>query len=165
MLIKVMIWACSLIFLTFFSTPRIPAAEKVIIGEVEKITILPWGINIAARIDSGASISSIDVRDFVISGKRVKFRLPERAGGQQLELPHLGWRMVKSAGAGGQRRPVVEMEICLGGKKIKTPVTLSNRSLMEYPMVVGRQAIAGNFLIDVSQSNIHHSTCTQEEKP
>ena len=165
MLVKAIILACSLIFFPTFSAQTIEAFEKIIIGEVEKVTILPWKISLPARIDSGASISSIDVREFFISRKKVKFRLPDRAGGQQLELPLLGWRMVKSAGSGKQRRPVVEMEICLGGKKIKTPVTLSNRSLMEYPMVIGRQALTGNFLIDVSQSNVHLSPCAQEEKP
>lgn len=169
MLLKATVFVYSFLFFSLLfmglATPIVKGAEKIVIGGVERVTIMPWGISLTARIDSGASISSIDIENFSISGKKVKFRLPERAGGKELELPLLGWRMVKSAGAGPQRRPVVEMEICLGGKKIKTPITLSNRSLMEHPMVVGRQALEGNFIIDVSQANMHQSSCEEREKP
>ena len=154
-----------MIFLMGLSTQTIQASEKVLIGEVEKVTLLPWGVTLSARMDTGACTSSIDVRDFVVWRKKVKFKLSGRAGGTELELPLLGWRRVKSAGAAARRRPVVEMEICLGTKRLKTPVTLSNRSQMEYPMVVGRRALAGNFLIDVSQSNLHPPGCFPERMP
>ena len=165
MQIKRMIVVFSLMFFMGFSTQTIHAAEKVLIGEVEKVTLLPWGVTLSARIDTGACMSSIDAREGVVWRKKVKFKLSDRAGGMELELPLLGWRRVKSAETAGQRRPVVEMEICLGTKKLKTPITLNNRSQMEYPMLVGVPVLAGNFLVDVSQANIHPADCSPERMP
>ena len=165
MQIKRMIVVFSLILFMGISTQTIQASEKVVIGEVEKVTLLPWGVTLSARIDTGACLSSIDVRDFVVRRKKVKFKLSDRAGGMELELPLLGWRRVKSAETAGRRRPVVEMEVCLGTKKLKTPVTLNNRAQMEYPMLVGVPVLAGNFLVDVSQANIHPAGCSPERMP
>ena len=154
-----------LVFFMGISTQAIQASEKVVIGELEKVTLLPWGVTLSARIDTGACLSSIDVRDFVVRRKKVRFKLSDRAGGMELELPLLGWRRVKSAETAGRRRPVVEMEVCLGTKKLKTPVTLNNRSKMEYPMLVGVPVLAGNFLVDVSRANIHPAGCSPERMP
>jgi len=58
-----MIVVFSLIFFMGISTQTIQASEKVVIGEVEKVTLLPWGVTLSARIDTGACLSSIDVRE------------------------------------------------------------------------------------------------------
>jgi len=158
-------------FLLFagLSSQTIHAGEKIIIGEVEKVALLPWGAVLPARIDTGASLSSLDVRDLRLEGKTVEFRLPESYGGLLIRLPLSGWRRIKMAGGSSNRRPYVEMELCLGNTRIRTEVTLCDRSSMEFPLLLGRKALRGNpeanFIVDVSRSHILSPTCTKENLP
>ena len=45
------------------------AQERITIGLVEEIILLPWGVKIPARIDTGAAVSSLDVRGLTVKGK------------------------------------------------------------------------------------------------
>lgn len=140
------------------------ASEKAIIGAVEDVIVLPWGVKVTARIDTGAAESSLDVCDYTIEGKFVDFTLADRCGGAKVRLPILGRRQVQSA-LGRGRRPVVALEICIGNKKIRTPVTLTDRSRMEFPFLVGRKAIEGNFLVDVSRNKMVPPNCPDGRSP
>ena len=37
-------------------------AEKITIGELEEVSLLKWGVKYSARIDTGATSSSLDAR-------------------------------------------------------------------------------------------------------
>ena len=158
-------------FLVFMGllTQTIHAAEKVLIGGVEKVALLPWGAVLPARIDTGAGISALDVRDLKLLGKSVEFRLPERYGDLLIRLPLAGWRGIKAADGPRKRRPAVEVDFCLSGVRIRTLVTLCDRSHMEYPLLIGRKALRGNpeadFIVDVSRSFIFPPNCTQGNLP
>ncbi|NBW29050.1 hypothetical protein EBR37_01550, partial [bacterium] len=43
------------------------------------------------------------------------------------------------------------------GRKLKTKVNLSNRSLNTYPILIGRRTINGKFVVDVSKSKVKHA--------
>jgi hypothetical protein len=158
-------------FLVFMGllTQTIHAVEKVLIGGVEKVALLPWGVVLPARIDTGAGMSALDVRDLKLEGKTVEFRLPERYGDLLIRLPLAGWRGIKKAGGPRKRRPAVEMDLCLGNVRIRTLVTLCDRSNMEYPLLIGRKALRGNpeahFIIDVSRSHTLSPNCTKVDLP
>jgi hypothetical protein len=136
------------------------AKEKITIGLVEEIILLPWGVKLPARIDTGAAVSSLDARDMVIKGDRVVFRLPEKYGGLQLDLPIVAWKTVRSSGAKG-RRPVVMMEFCLGSKLVRTRVNLNDRSQVKYPFLVGRHALRKNYVVDCMKTMCAPVTCPE----
>jgi hypothetical protein len=139
-----------------FSPPS--DAKKITLGAVEDVVLSPWGIRFTARIDSGADLSSLDARDIVVEDGIAEFKLGRRFGGRRLRMPVVEWRRVQTA-TGTERRPVVEVSICLGSKLFRTPVTLKDRSAMLYPFLVGRSALSGSFLIDPSRSNAAHPAC------
>jgi len=135
------------------------ASEKTTIGEVEDLILLPWGVTIAARIDTGAATSSLDVCEVDVKGKLVEFTLPDRCGGAKYTLPLKGWKHVKSA-TGLSRRPVVKIEICIAGQKIPTKVTLTDRSFLEYPFLLGRNTLReGKFIVDVGLAKTIPPAC------
>lgn len=127
--------------------------EQIIIGSVEDVVLLPWEIKLPARVDTGAAISSLDARDLSIKDEFAEFRLPKQYGDMQLRLPIVGWRTVRSAEA-SERRPVVELEICIGPKRIKTRVNLNDRSRVKYPIILGRNVLTNNFIVDSTKR--HH---------
>ncbi len=143
--------------LCLFAMP-IAAAEKKAIGAVEDIVIFPWGLTLAARIDTGAATSSLDVCDFKVVGKYVTFTLADRCGGHKIRRPLLGTKTIHTSDGSGQR-PIVMMEICLGSTLIKTRVTLNDRSKMEYPVLIGRRTLRGKYIVDVSSKNLLPPTC------
>ena len=63
--------AFCLIVLMGLSTEATWASEKVTIGAIENMTLLPWGVTIPVRIDTGAATSSLDVCDLIVRQKSV----------------------------------------------------------------------------------------------
>lgn len=146
------------VFLTLIALPA-AASEKKTIGEVEELILLPWGVTIAARIDTGAATSSLDVCEVNVKGKLVEFTLPDRCGGAKYTLPLRGWKQVKSA-SGLSRRPVVKVEICIADKVLQTKVTLTDRSFLEYPFLLGRNTLLeGRFIVDVGLAKTIPPAC------
>ncbi len=105
--------------------------EKTIVGLVEKVKIN--GKEIIARIDTGAEHSSVD--------KRLA---------EELKLgPVLKTILIKSA-TGKTKRPVVEAEIEIKGKKMKSRFNIADRSQMSYKVLIGQNILKEGFLIDPS---------------
>jgi len=153
-------WAIVLFLSALFAMISVPgeAAEKLSIGAVEEIILLPWGARLPARIDTGATTSSLDVCDIKVEGRFVSFTLSDRCGGHKVRRELVEWTEVRTT-EGTERRPVVMVDICLGPKIIKTHVTLNNRSKMGYPFLVGRKTLRGKFIVDVSRKNILPPHC------
>jgi hypothetical protein len=138
--------------------------QKITLGEVEDIVLLPWGITLPARIDTGAAISSLDARDLSVEDNKAEFHLGRRYSAQRITLPIAGWRRVKTS-VGSTDRPVIELRICLGAKLIRTLATLADRSEMTFPFLVGRTALAGSFIVDAGRSRATRPTCPQVLPP
>jgi len=144
-------------FLLFI--PGMASAEgKVTIGTVEDVILLPWRVKLPARIDTGAAKSSLDAREVRIHEDRVEFKLPREYGGLHLRLPIVEWRHVRTP-EGLERRPIVELEICLGSKRIRTLVNLADRSMVKYPLILGRNFLKENFIVDVKRRRTSKPNC------
>jgi hypothetical protein len=133
-------------------------SKKITIGEIEDITLVPWSITLPARIDTGATISSLDARDVSVSNNIADFTLGRRYGGLRLRLPVVDWVQVRSS-VGIEKRPVVQIGICLGPKLVRTLATLRDRSEMTYPFLVGRNVLNGSFVVDTSRSKAARPAC------
>jgi hypothetical protein len=142
------------------SKPEAKAEDKISIGVVEDVILLPWGVKIPARVDTGAAVSSLDARELVVNDGVAEFRLPEKYGGTKITLPVVQWRTVRSAG-GQQERPVVRMSVCVGPKVLKIKVNLVNRSHMTYPLIVGRNILKKGYVVDCLCANILKPSCPE----
>jgi hypothetical protein len=152
--------------LLLMASPTVGAEPMMTLGAVEDVILSRWKVKIPARIDTGAATSSLDVCELKrLSRKEVEFKLPDRCGGHKIRMPVIAWRTVKSTEGSTERRPVVEMELCLGPKRLRTEVTLNDRSLMEFPLLIGRKTLEGNFVVDVSRSKTLPPTCPEDPSP
>ena len=143
----------------FLFTPGIAAAEeKTVIGGIEDVILLPWGIKLPARVDTGAAKSSLDAREIKVQDDMIEFKLPKKFGGLEIRLPIMGWRHIRTP-EGLERRPIVELEICLGSKRFRTLVNLTDRSMVKYPLILGRNALRENYLVGVKRRRIHPPSC------
>lgn len=108
--------------------------NRTVVGLNERIVV--YGPKskkeVAARIDTGATKSSIDV----------KLAADLRLG------PILKSKIVKSA-SGNTLRPVIYTEIEIANKRIGSEFTLADRSHMKYSVLIGQNILKGNkFLVD-----------------
>ena len=120
--------------------------EKITIGAVEEIVLFPWKIKMPARIDTGATRSCLDAREIRIDGSMVESRISDEYGRKILRAPLKGRRKVRSA-HGITKRVVVEIEICIGSRRLLTTVNLADRSGMEHPFLLGRNILAQGFIV------------------
>ncbi|NES70710.1 MAG: ATP-dependent zinc protease [Okeania sp. SIO2D1] len=135
--------------------------ELPIIGWREWIALPEIGITrIKAKIDTGARSSALhafDIETFEIDGKpRVKFKIhPKQRNTNKIviaEAELIDERNVRSSSGQAELRPVILTEINLMQKKWQVELTLTNRELMGFRMLLGRQAVRGVFLINPGKS-------------
>jgi len=126
------------------------ADDKITLSRVEEVILLPWGIRLPARIDTGATVTSLDARGLKIDGNEAEFKLSEEYKGTLLRLPIVGWRHVRSS-KGRESRPVVEVDLCVASKRIRVKANLNDRSMVKYPIILGRNALKDHFIVDVKK--------------
>lgn len=143
-------------------------ARAPVFGWVEHATIEPWGVQVKAKLDTGALTSSMHAEDIRLFEREnqewVSFRarlLDQRSGEQvekEFELPL--YRDVQVRGAGGSdSRPVVLMKLCVGDTVYEEQFSLRDRSNMIYPVLLGRRALQHMGPIDVTQTFVHALGC------
>jgi hypothetical protein len=143
--------------------PQATRAGKLhlpIVGAVEWAKIQPAGLWIESRIDTGADTTSIHAEDIQLvekDGKRyVRFVLLDTVTGSahQQELRLRRRVLIKQSGGADERRYVVRMWVMLGEIRSKIDVNLSDRTDFEYPLLIGRNFLMDNMIVDVSR---HHT--------
>ncbi|HLC98132.1 MAG TPA: RimK/LysX family protein [Candidatus Nanoarchaeia archaeon] len=106
---------------------------RVVLSLTEQVTLLGrTEEQVRARIDTGATSSSLDVQ------------LAERLG----LTPGDRSKIVKSA-SGVKKRPVITVKLLLQNSSLEEEFTLADRSHMTYPVLIGQNVLRkGNFLVD-----------------
>ncbi len=136
---------------------------KVIIGRKEKITLSEWGFTkISAKIDTGAYTSAIHceyAQVKIVGGKRtLEFILLSPANkhfkNQVISTQNFTQKKVKNSFGHVEIRFKVTTKVTMFGKEFDGEFTLSERSKMKNPILLGRKLLKGRFLIDVDQINL-----------
>jgi len=150
----------SLMMMTFMALfARVDAIEnKIVVGEVEDVILLPWGIKLPARVDTGAAMSSLDARNLKVKDGFAEFQLSKKHGGLQLRLPVVDWLIIRSSEA-SEQRPIVEIEFCIGPKRVHTRVNLNDRSTVKYPFLIGRNTLKEDFIVDCMRERCSPPSC------
>ncbi len=131
--------------------------NKTVIGRVDIVDLPELGIeNIQAKIDTGAYRSSMHCKKVWQEGDRLLFTLKTDQGYRKYETQEWDQRKVTSSNGGAQERYVIKTRIRLFGKDYKTSISLTDRSKMKNPMLIGRKVLNGRFMVDVSQKNLSY---------
>lgn len=132
--------------------------SKLIIGQIEMVKITPPKVILKARIDTGATTTSIDARNitpFERDGKKwVKYTVVHGKKKVDLESPIDKTVLIKRHGKEAQERFVVKIRITIGPVTQLIDATLADRSEYKFPILIGRNFLKDYFIVDVSRSNI-----------
>ena len=127
------------------------------IGWREWISIVEIkGFHLKAKIDTGATISALHathIEEFDFKGdKYVKFRLYQSKSYKMIKKPIVGYKTIKNSFGKKQLRPLINISIKIGNNTIDTIITLTARSRMTYPVLIGRSTLNKNYRINPKKS-------------
>lgn len=153
-----------LLLLSLFQISSAFALNKQVIGWLENVKIDNSDFQLKAKIDSGATTSSLNakiIKKFTKNGKKwVRFRIKNKLG-QEIILEKRIIRNVKIKRklALSIKRPVIKLGVCLGNVYRAQEVNLSDRNNFEFHMLIGRNFLKGYFLIDSELEYTTAPTC------
>ena len=131
-----------------------------IIGETEAVYLEGFAAPFEARVDTGATTSSVDarnIRGFERDGKKwVSFQVVGRGEKveRSYELPVERVAAIKRHGAESIQRYTVMLTFRIGHLTLEREFTLADRSRFEYPVLLGRNVINGLAAVDPSRRNV-----------
>ena len=134
---------------------------KLLVGEAEWIWVDAANDAFQARVDTGATTSSISAQEITIferNGKNwVRFFLSHQEMDDkiQIEAPLVRHVRVRQASADDlDRRPVVRLAVRIGDMTEKAEFTLKDRSDMTFPVLLGREFLKDIAVVDVAREYI-----------
>jgi hypothetical protein len=124
-----------------------------LIGWRERVHLPKLGLGpLIAKVDTGARSAALHAEDIIVRGHHVRFAIPSNGRKHHYELPIKGQRRVKSTSGHSEMRAVVETDIAIGAVKFTAEITLTDRTDMGVPMLLGRATIRGRFIVHPGSS-------------
>ncbi len=139
---------------------QITNCDRPIIGWREWISLPQLGVpGVKAKIDTGARSSCLHTHEyetFEHDGERwVRFHFHPLAGTTRVELPCearvVRFQEVKDSGGHTENRPFIRTMARVGSIEWEIDLNLSNRELMKFRMLLGREALKP-FLVQPTES-------------
>ena len=135
-----------------------PRDSRIVLGWREWVGLPDLGIPaLKVKVDTGARTSSLHAaRVERIGNGRVRFCVYPHQNDDddviEAEADLVDERFVRNSGGHAERRPVIRTVLLIEGIHFGAELTLSNRALLGFRMLLGREALRGRFLVDPGQS-------------
>lgn len=140
--------------------------DKSVVGQVETIKVHGLDLDYLARIDTGAATTSIHAKDIKVIGEDSESdRMRDHLGhtveftsinekGEEAKYRGKIVKVSKIRNAQGvERRYAVKMDLGWNGQHKEVAVNLRDRSKLEYKLLIGRNWLSGDYLVDVDKSD------------
>lgn len=134
---------------------------SIIVGWREWVGLpLLGAASIRAKIDTGARTSALHAHDLTVestSGKRMAhFTIRPTKGSDDgavtVEAEVIEERAIRSSNGVDELRPVIMTSLTIGASTWPVEITLTDRELMGFPMLIGRSALRNRCMIDPNRS-------------
>ena len=144
-----------------FQSIRQSAKADKIIGWREFASLPQLNVDrIKIKIDTGARSSALhafNIKERSIGGKQmIRFEVhPLQRDNQTTvtaEAELLEYRQIRNSGGKAQLRPVIKTNIQVGTEIWAIELSLTNRDVMGFRMLLGRQGVRNKFLVDPGRS-------------
>lgn len=148
------------------------ASAMEVLGYIENARILNEpGAELRARLDTGARTSSLNA----LNKKRFKrddkewiaFDIVDPDDEDafiRFERPVVRNVRILRHDGDHQRRPVVEMHVCVGGTSATTEVSLIDRTELTYQLLIGRRFLEERILVDSSSRLTRDPDCPKADE-
>ncbi len=146
---------------------------KKLIGRKDKVDFPKMRLyDIDAKIDTGAYTSAIHCHNIKISEKDhvkyVTFNLLDPShpnyNEKRFRVPLHTKRRIKSSIGKSEERCIIKTLITLFGEKLEIELSLTDRSEMEYPVLIGRKLLKKGYVVDISKSDLSYKDKRKRRK-
>ena len=140
-----------------------PWKRKKTIGRTDFVDFPELGIEDASvKIDTGAYTSSIHCNKIkeIRKGKtpllKIDFLDPshERYKKRLIEFKEFENKVVRNSFGQDEERYVIKTTVVIFDQPFEIELSLTDRSDMKHPILLGRKILAENFVVDVSKTNL-----------
>ena len=149
------------LLVTLLLSPLLSAQDEkaLTVGYVENICVTEVDFVVKAKLDTGATTSSIHASiieqsppDAKRKDRYVVFSIKTEKGlSPPIRKPISRWVKIKKKEGGFIRRPTVKMEFCIAGRMVEEEVNLSDRDTFLYDLLIGRNMLVkGRLVVDSS---------------
>lgn len=134
--------------------------SRTTIGKIERIDLPTLDVfNVPAKIDTGTYrsalhcniIESIQEDDTTFLKILLTDLTDQPIANHISVVEQIDTRNIRSSNGSLQERPVIELQVGIRDSLYKTEFTLTNRSDMRYPILIGRYLLRKRFVVDVAK--------------
>ena len=150
------------------SDPDQVRGGKELLGWVEWVAFAKPSLKLKAKLDSGATTSSlnaVNLKSFEKDGEEwVSFDVlnsQDQTKMIRMEAPVVRHARIRRHHGKTQERPVVKLGMCLGSVYRERQFTLVDRSNFSYQVLIGRNFMRGYVVIDVDESFTRDPACEE----
>lgn len=150
------------------SDNRETPSQQTVAGYLERVALTEHDLVLKARLDTGATLSSLNALNlerFEREGEEwVRFNVRDPKDEQDLlTLEHPVKRNIRVVQHSGkhQRRPVIELTLCVGQHQRRADVSLVDRSQFTYQLLVGRNHMRDALLVDPGKRYLLEPECAE----
>ncbi len=141
--------------------------DPAVLGYIEDAHVGRLGLEMKAKLDTGADTSSLYARDIEVYKKKgkdswVRFRVVGKNGRSiRYDQNVTSFVAIKLKTGGTQRRPVIYLPLCVGGVSGLAEFTLADREHFDYQVLIGREFLAGRIVVDAGATFSSSDTCAE----
>jgi hypothetical protein len=139
------------------------ARYKSLIGRFETVDFPALLLSdIPAKVDTGASISSVhttDIKEIKKNGNTaLKFTLLGTHNSYDYKrvviLDTFSTKVIENSFGHSEKRYLVTLKVKVANKTFNAQFTLADRSKKSFPILLGRELLNGRYIVDTSTSNV-----------
>jgi len=134
-------------------------SRKIIVGATEAVLITEQNLAYLARIDTGAKTSSIHAENIILErsenpqGKPISFDLINEDGQRTTIKTVVDSEVRVKTSEASEDRYKVLLTVKWKDKSKNILVTLNDRAHMTYALLLGRNWLQGDFIVDIDKNN------------
>ncbi|MBI2433093.1 MAG: ATP-dependent zinc protease [Candidatus Hydrogenedentes bacterium] len=134
--------------------------KKTLIGWTEYVDFVDWGISrVRAKVDTGARTSALHVENLqILRNHQARFQviLSRKLAHRRtwVTAPVVKWARVRSSTGHFALRCFVLTRVRIGPVTKEIAISLVSREDMTFRMLLGRQALEKDFVVDVSRYHV-----------
>lgn len=150
-----------------------------VLGWKEHASLPSWGVQkLRVKLDTGARTSALHVEHLEIVGEEehggvtlpvLRFRLligsRDAPRLHEITAPTVARKRVRDTGAKAEERHVVRTRVVCGPLDREIDVTITDRTGMNFRMLLGRLALEGRALVDPAHGYLHSERPPRRVRP
>ena len=135
--------------------------KKLLIGRKDIIDFPELNLyDVKVKVDTGAYSSAIHCSKIKLNEEKgekyLSFRVPGSSTKKTFKVKEFTRKKIKSSSGHMEERFVIKTKVRIFNKLYTTEFSLTDRSRMKFPVLLGRRLLRKKFVVDVSLSDLSY---------